>query len=162
MRVVGLDLAGKETNETGFCLYESIAGRAKATLKILISDSDIIQAIEEAKPDVIAIDAPFSFPIEGFFRKSDDLLKQKGFKPLSPVFKGMQPLVKRAMRLIEVLRGKGYVVIEVFPQATEKILNMERASDANEHEYDSLLCALAAKAFFEKKYDDLDGIIIPK
>lgn len=161
MRIVGLDLAGKETNETGFCLYVNVAGRANSTFKILISDDDIMAAIEEAKPDIIAVDAPFSFPKEGFFRIADNMLKKKGFDPLSPVFRGMQPLVKRAMRLVEILRSKGYKVIEVFPEASEKILNIDKAADANEHEYDALLCALTGKAFFEKNYEDLEGVIIP-
>lgn len=166
MRVIGLDLAGKPENDTGLCVLEVLSGRTKTTSKIVHTDEEILAEIEATGGpqliDVIAVDAPFSFPREGFWRKSDRMLTERGFKPLSPVFRGMQPLVKRAMKLVEELRGKGYKVVETFPQAVEKILNMEKSAAANEDEYDALLCAMAAKAFFEKKFDDLDGIILPK
>jgi len=164
--VIGIDLAGKPENDTGFCVLESIAGRTKTATKILHGDDEILAAVEAAggkeKVDVIAIDAPFSFPKEGYWRRSDRELMERGFKPLSPVFKGMQPLVKRAMNLVAFLRSKGYKVVETFPQAVAQILNMEKSAEANQDEYDALLCALAGKAWFEKKFEDFDGIIVPK
>ena len=44
----------------------------------------------------------------------------------------------------------------------EKILGLSKEPRRNQDEYDALLCALAGKAFLEKTFEDLDGIIIPK
>ena len=87
---------------------------------------------------------------------------KNGFKPLSPLFKGMQPLVERAKELVKILKDKNYEVIEVFSKATEEILGLKKDEKANDHEYDSMLCALTGKAYLDKKYENLDGIIIPK
>lgn len=156
--VIGIDLAGKDKNETGFCVLKE----GKTSAKVLFSNEELLEEIEKEKPDLIAIDAPFDFPSEGFFRNSDDLLRKRGFTPLSPVFRGMQPLVERAKVLVKILKDKNYKVIEVFPKATEHILGLNKDEKANDHEYDSLLCALTGKAYLENKYENLDGIIIPK
>lgn len=162
MKVIGIDLAGLEKNPTGFCILTEKGSEAKT----LFSDSKILKEIEkvEAKPDVIAIDAPFSFPKKGYYRNGDKLLQQEGFKCLSPRFPGMRPLVIRAMKLVRELRSRDFKVIEVFPRATERILGMSKEEKANEHEYDALLCALTGKYFLEGKYRSLgkEKIVIPK
>jgi len=159
-KVVGIDLAGKPENPTGFCLLEE----NKTSVRVLFSDEEILKEAEAAKPDIIAIDAPFSFPAEGYFRDSEKKLQELGFKCLSPKFPGMQPLVRRAVALVSQLGGKGYSVIEVFPHATEKILGIGMAEKANEHEYDAMLCALTGKYFLEGKCVEIgkEKIIIPK
>lgn len=158
MKILGIDLAGKEKNETGICLLTEKGSSAK----IVFSDNEILEEVEKTKPDLIAIDAPFSFPTQGYFRDSDILLKRSGFKPLSPLFPGMKPLVKRAIKLVNIL-SKKYRVIEVFPSATEKILELEKKKRANPHEYDALLCALTGKYYLEGKYNAIgkEKIIIP-
>lgn len=161
MRVIGIDLAGKPENPTGFCLLET-NGELRTEIKLLKDDSEIMKAIEEAKPDCVAIDAPFWIPSYGFWRKNEELLIKRGFRPLSPRLPSMQVLALRAKRIVQTLREKGFRVIEVFPSATEKILQLSREPNSNEHEYDALLCALTAKFYLEKKFEDLEGIIIPK
>jgi len=163
---VGIDLAGLETNETGFCVLDSEDNRDKVRVKRLLSDREILNEIdevnEERKIDVIAIDAPFGWPEQGYFRRSDLLLQARGFSPLSPVFPGMKPLTRRGKMLSEILRKRGFQVIEVFAKASEKILGLERKKAVNKDEYDALICALTGKAYLQKKYEDLEGIIIPK
>lgn len=159
--VTGLDLAGKEKNPTGLCILK-FQEKEEINTKLVFSDEEIISQIEKARPDLISIDAPFDFPEEGYYRESEVLLKRKGFKPLSPLFPGMRPLVRRAKQLVEKLKTKNYKVIEVFPSASEKILGLTKDKDANEHKYDALLCALTGKAYLEDEYENLSGIIIPK
>lgn len=55
--ILGIDLAGKENNPTGLCLLES----AKAKLKIVYPDEEILEEIKQNSPELIAIDAPLSF-----------------------------------------------------------------------------------------------------
>ena len=165
MRSVGIDLAGLETNETGFCVLD-FNGEDKVIVKRLLTDREILQEIEnvnaEKKIDVIAIDAPFDFPKNGLYRSGEIKLLNRGFKPLSPMFPGMKPLTRRGKLLSTILRKEGYLVIEVFSRASEKILGLKKSKRANEDEYDALICALTGKAYLKGEYEDLDGIIIPK
>jgi len=158
MKVVGIDLAGKFENPTGFC---SMTDSGTET-KLLFSDEEIINEVEIIKPDCIAIDAPFWLPRYGAWRPSDEKLLGRGFQPISPLFPNMRILVMRASRLVRILREKNYKVIEVFSNASEKTLGLSKEPRKNKDEYDALLCALTAKAYMEGNYEDLDGIIIPK
>jgi len=156
MKVIGIDLAGKDKNPTGFCVM--IDG--KTEVRLLRTDEEILKAVDGVEPDVVAVDAPFSFPEHGYYRDSDQKLQEEGFKPLSPRFPGMQPLVERAMKLVPELR-KSYRVIEAFPRATEKILGLE---EKKTHEYDALLCALTGKYYFQGKFRAMgkEEIIVPE
>jgi hypothetical protein len=158
MKVVGIDLAGKAENPTGFCLLTEDGSQTK----LLFSDTEILREIEETKPDCIAIDAPFWIPRVGAWRSSDEKLLKRGFQPLSPLLPTMRLLVLRASHLVKVLKERGYKVIEVFSSAIEKVLGLSKEPRKNKDEYDALLCALTAKAYLEGEYEDLDGIIIPK
>lgn len=158
MKVVGIDLAGKSENPTGFCLLTESGSQTK----LIFSDMEILREIEEVKPECIAIDAPFWLPRVGAWRLSDEKLLRRGFQPLSPLLPTMRLLTLRASHLVKVLRERGYKVIEVFSNASEKVLGLSKEPRKNKDEYDALLCALTAKAYLEGKYEDLDGIIIPK
>jgi hypothetical protein len=158
MKVVGVDLAGKPENPTGFCLLSDEGSQTK----LVFSDKEIIDEIERIKPDCIAIDAPFWLPRTGIWRTSDEKLIKRGFQPVSPAFPTMRLLVLRASNLIKVLKERNFAFIEVFSSASEKVLGLSKEPRKNKDEYDALLCALTAKAFLEGKYEDLDGIIIPR
>lgn len=157
MKFIGLDLAGKEENDTGFCVLED----SRVETRLLHTDSEILEKVKNEDPDVIGIDAPFDFPQENkTYRTSDFQLKERGFEPLSPNFPGMRVLVLRAKEILKELQD--YDVIEVFPRATEKILSVKPSKNANEDEFDALLCALTARNYWKDEYENLDGIIIPK
>ncbi len=157
MKVVGVDLAGKPTNPTGMCILRD--GRTET--KIVYSDDEIVEIIKSESPDVVAIDAPLGFPERGWWRDSDRALIKAGFRPLSPKFPGMQPLVIRAQNLLK--RLKGFRVIEVFPRATEKRFGLKPQIGANPHTYDALLCALTGKAYLEGRAQILgrEEIVVP-
>ena len=158
MKVVGIDLAGKFENPTGFC---SMTDNGTET-KLLFTDEEIIDEVEMIKPDCIAVDAPFWLPRVGAWRPSEEKLLRRGLQPLSPLLPAMRLLSIRASRLVKALREKRYNVIEVFSNASEKVLGLSKEPRKNKDEYDALLCALTAKAYLEGNYEDLDGIIIPK
>jgi len=156
-KVVGIDLAGKDKNPTGFCVLTDYGSKTYLYFK----NKEILKRIYEQQPDVVAVDAPFDFPKKGYFRPGDQELQKRGFHMLSPKFPGMIPLVERAKKLVAELRKKGFKVIEVYPRASESILGLSMKKGSNEHEYDSLLCALTGKYFLEGKTENLFGIIVP-
>jgi predicted nuclease with RNAse H fold len=158
MKVVGIDLAGKFENPTGFC---SMTENGTET-KLLFSDEEIIDEVEMIKPECIAVDAPFWLPSKGAWRTGEEKLLKRGFQPLSSLLPNMRLLVLRASRLVRTLRENGYRVIEVFSGASESILGLSKEPRKNKDEYDALLCALTAKAYLEGNYEDLDGIVIPR
>ena len=157
MRVVGIDLAGKFENPTGFCAMSD----EKTETKLLHTNEEIISEIDSIKPECVAIDAPFWLPQVGAWRSSEEKLMKRGFMSLSPLLPNMKLLVMRASNLVKVLRDSGYNVIEVFANASERILGLSKEPRKNQDEYDALMCALTAKAYLEGKYEDIDGIIIP-
>lgn len=110
--ILGIDLAGKENNPTGLCLLES----AKAKLKIVYSDEEILEEIKQNSPELIAIDAPLFFGN----RLCDKQLKYLGVMPLN--LPSINLLAKRAVNLVNKIGKKE--IIEVFPTGTAKILKV--------------------------------------
>ena len=167
MRAIGIDLAGRSENPSGFCVLIEEDGNNSTDTKLLYSDNDMVSEIEKIKPQCIAIDAPFWIPraptgLVSPWRNSEQLLIKRGFRPLSPALPTMQQLAERASRLVRDLRAKGYNVIETFPRAAEIILGLSKEPRKNQDEYDSLLCALVAKCYLEKNFENLDGVVVPK
>ena len=130
--VVGLDLAGSEKRNTGFCLMD---GDMRCRTAVLHTDQEVVSETLGAKPDVVSIDAPLFLPkgrksleIKGppHFRECDkELLKMKiKFFPIS--LGPMRMLTARGMRLRAVFEKEGLEVIESFPGAIQDILRMPR------------------------------------
>ncbi|MFP4116588.1 MAG: DUF429 domain-containing protein [Candidatus Aenigmatarchaeota archaeon] len=158
MKVVGLDLAGKEENDTGFCLLDGCSVRTE----VLKTDVEILEVVKGVNPDLIALDAPLGFPEDGMYRDCDEELKEKGYDVLSPNFPGMKVLVRRAKSLVEKLKTvDGFEIIEVFPRASEDNLQVRRTENLTEDEFDALVCALTGKKYLRDEHEDLKGIIVP-
>lgn len=162
MKVIGIDLAGKEENDTGLCVLID----KNIEVMLLHSDMEILKKIEEVKPDVIAIDAPFWIPKFKDrltpWRHSEELLIKRGFNPISPTLPMMQLLANRAAHLVSVLKERKYNVIEVFARASEEIYGLSKEPRKNKDEYDALICAFTGKSYLENNYENLDGVILPK
>lgn len=155
MAIVGIDLA-TEKGKTGFCILDK-----KIKTFILKTDEEVIKKIKQAKPKIIAIDAPLSLPKKGLRKAEKELLKL-GIRVFPPLMPSMKQLAKRAIRLKRLL--KRYKVIEVYPNAAKKIL---RIKSKKSHRNDAKLCALVGRLYLEKKTvaagDRKEGqIIIPK
>jgi predicted nuclease with RNAse H fold len=178
MKFVGIDLAGVETNPTGFCILDN---KLKARTNIFYKDKEIVQEVEKIKPSVVAIDAPLALP-KG--RKSLDerndihlrecdrqLLKMKiKFFPIT--LGPMRKLTKRGMKLRRILEKKGFNVIETYPGAVQDILKiprkqmgLDKLKKGLKHmkikisgrkitgdELDAITCALVGKMYIDKNY----------
>ena len=141
---VGIDLAAKEKNPTGF----AFANR-KLELKILHTDVEILEKINYYKPKVVAIDAPLSLP-KGTLRPAERELIAEGYK-LLPITGAMRTLARRAVALKKKI---GAEVIEVHPTSSNKILKLKRKEipAKNKHEFDAALAAITAKCYYLGKY----------
>ena len=151
-KIVGVDLAAKAENPTGFCFFENNF----FLLKTLFSDDDIMKEVLVSNPDLVAIDAPIVKKEVKGVREADRALKRYGAMSLD--LPSMQELMRRGTKIAEFLGKRGYDVIEVFPTATAKILGFYerdyrrsvrhldvKLSFKNKHEYDAYLCCLTGK-----------------
>ncbi len=130
--VVGIDLAGSERRDTGFC---SMDGLLKCRIAILHTDWEILEQTIAANPEVVSIDAPLFLP-KGrksldekgppHFRECDKELLRMHIR-FFPISLGpMRMLTKRGMTLREELERSGLKVIESFPGAIQDMLGMPR------------------------------------
>jgi len=131
--IIGIDLAAKPGNPTGFAILEVMNVRT-----ILVKgDNDIVSEVLEIGPSIIAIDAPLSLPKGrccasddcqcsgyGISRQADRLLLKKGIRGFWPLLPTMKPLTLRGIHLRGAFEKHGFKVIEVFPSATQKILGI--------------------------------------
>lgn len=190
MVVVGIDLAGVETRQTGFCILKGM----KTETSILHSDDEIIKKIEEIKPDVVAIDAPLSLPkgrksieekTDVHLRECDRELLRRRIKFFPITLGPMRSLTKRGIKLKRILKKKGFRVIEVYPggaqdvwkiprkqkgleklrKGLERLRVKELTEKMSDHELDAITCALVGKLFLEGNAEILgvleDGIVMP-
>ncbi|HEY6283094.1 MAG TPA: DUF429 domain-containing protein [Nitrososphaerales archaeon] len=130
--VVGIDLAGSEKRNTGFCIMD---GNMMCKTMVLHTDDEILAQTLEARPSVVSIDAPLFLPkgrksIEDrgppHFRECDKELLRMHIR-FFPISLGpMRMLTTRGMRLRAALERRGLEVIESFPGAIQDLLQMPR------------------------------------
>lgn len=185
MKVIGIDLAGKEENTSGFCILKD----NQIILKTLYSDEEIINYVKRVDPAVVAIDAPLSLPkgrccLEkdckcaegGHFRQAERDIRPYG-RVLPLTFRGMKMLTLRGIALGKRLR-EDFKVIETHPRTNQKILGVKDVKkDMNrifsitgnptEHELDAVLAAMVGYLYINgcvlELGDPEEGIIvIPK
>jgi len=164
--IAGIDLAAKPKNPSGVCFFESAS---EYELFTLYTDEEIVEAVNERKANLIAIDAPLME--ETRVRKADTILKKYGAMP--PTMPGMRLLVERARELVKRLNG---TVIEVFPTASAKILGVydkdyrkmiEKIGikAKNKHEVDAYIAAYTAYLYKKglcEEVGEKEKVIIPK
>lgn len=165
MKIMGIDLAGKEENPTGICILKM---NGKISLHTLYGDGEILEKISQDKPSLIVVDAPLSLPkgrcclekececaVGGHFRQSEREIRRYG--PVLPLtFTGMKMLTMRGVGLAEAM-GRAFKgrcqLKETHPRTVQKILGFkdlkrdlgeyfQMPRDSNEHELDALLAAL--------------------
>jgi len=120
LRLVGIDLAGRSEKPSGWALLK---GRT-VSVKELHTNQEILFETVNAKPALVAIDAPLTLPEQGSMRKADRDMRQRGYPVLPPLFPAMKELTLRAIRLVEELRRGQIKAIEVHPTSTRKALQM--------------------------------------
>ncbi len=136
----GIDLSAKEENPTGICIFND-----EIEVFTVFTDKDIIAEMKDQK--VVAVDAPLTETEKAFRDAEREMMKE--FGPMLPInTPGMKKLSERALEIKDELKCE---VIETYPRAVEKSLNIDKSDlsldFSNEHEYDAYLSALTARAF---------------
>lgn len=181
--IIGVDLAGKPQNPSGWAVWRS----KRVGTSLVYTDNEIIEGITRNKPEIIAIDAPFHLPKKGILRKADKEMIKKGYRVFPPRLQAMQKLTLRAIKLNKSIAKIGYKTIEVHPTSTRKALNMPakdwekvqtilahiglegdtRVRTLTSHEIDAVTATLTAYLYIKKQAealgDEEEGyIIIPE
>jgi len=139
IKVIGIDLAGVENRETGFCIMFDFNGSLLVKTKILYSDEEIISECIKEKPTLISIDAPLALPKgrcclrdecqcrnKGHLRECDKELLKMGIKFFPVTLGPMRKLTMRGIALRKILEKKGFKVIETYPGGAQDLLNLPR------------------------------------
>jgi predicted nuclease with RNAse H fold len=131
--IIGLDLAGSPKRPTGFCLLRG----SEARTRDLFSDDEILAVIAEARPALVAIDAPLHLPPgrssihernDSHYRPCDLELRRRKI-PFFPITLGpMRGLTERGMRLWADLEGKGIRTVEMYPGGAQDVWGIPRAA----------------------------------
>jgi predicted nuclease with RNAse H fold len=181
--IIGIDLAGKPENPTGWAVWEN----KKVKTNLICTDEEILEGITRSKPAIIAVDAPFTLPKSGMFRKADREMIRRGYRVFPPSLRAMKKLTTRAIKLTKLIGKGGYETIEVHPTSTRKALSMPskdwgkiqtilkriglegdiKGRVLTSHEVDAVTAALTAylhmKSRTEALGDEEEGyIIVPK
>jgi len=181
--IIGIDLAGKPENPTGWATWKN----KKVKTGLLYTNSQIIEVITQNKSEIIAVDAPFSLPKKGIFRKADKEMIKNGYRVFPPSIPAMKKLTMRAIKLNRLIAEQGFKTIEVHPTSTCKALSMPikdwekiqtvltqiglegdlKVRTLTPHEMDAVIAALTAYLHMKKQTealgDEEEGyVIIPK
>ena len=135
MKIVGIDLAGIPERQTGF----SINNGFKTKTKVLYTDEEIINEVENSGSKLITIDSPLGYPKGrccldynckcrkyGCMRIGEKHLVKIGVRVFPCGFGGMQKLTNRGMKLRKIFENKGYEVIETYPGSAQDLLEIPR------------------------------------
>jgi hypothetical protein len=133
---VGVDLAASERRDTGFCRLDR---SKRASVRVLHTDLEILDAVGEAQPEVVSIDAPLFLPrgrpsIESrgppHLRACDRWLLRMGIRFFPITLGPMRRLTGRGMALASELRARGVPCIEGYPGAAQDILGIPRMGES--------------------------------
>ncbi len=129
--VLGIDLAGSPRRPTGMCLLRGL----RAQTHVAFSDEDILDAIQQAQPDLVPIDAPLSLPkgrktihdsAGEHFRDCDLELRRRGIRFFPITLGPMRMLTERGLALRAKIRAMGYRAIECYPGAAQDVWGIPR------------------------------------
>jgi predicted nuclease with RNAse H fold len=129
MKIMSIDLAGKEGNPTGICILNN----RDLFLETLFSNYEILDEVSLVDPVLVGIDAPLSLPlgrcclkrececaVGGHFRQAERDIRQYG-RVLPLTFPGMNMLTYRGVKLGKQLRVLSDV-FETHPRTNQRIL----------------------------------------
>ncbi len=146
MAVLGVDLRASRKKPSSIAVLDSRSHLAK--LASFNEDSELIQLVNDIRPDLVAIGAPLNLP-SGFCcldqtcechftepnRKGRLLELELAKRGISCFYtnKGsiIRELIYRGIRLSQTLRDAGHNVIEVYPHATKMLLFGDKVPPKN-------------------------------
>lgn len=134
---VGIDLRSGPRYPTGLAVMDR--SRRLHRLQVTRGDDEILEAIADAQPALIAIDAPLGLPEgrcctdqmcdcarHGIMREVDRVCAAAGYRPFPTLLPSMVKLTERGIRLHALLTESGHNVVEVYPGMAQDILGIPR------------------------------------
>jgi predicted nuclease with RNAse H fold len=144
--IVGIDLAGSPRRPTGVCL---LRGKNVHT-RVAFSDDDILTVIQDARPDLVPIDAPLTLPAGRMtihertgehFRACDRELQRRKIRFFPITLGPMRMLTERGLALKEKIERMVCRVVECYPGAAQDVWRLPR----QHHDLKGLLRGLRKK-----------------
>lgn len=141
--VVGVDLAGSPRRPTGICVLRGTHARTH----IGFTDEDILSLIQQARPDLVPIDAPLTLPLGRItihdrggehFRECDRELQRRKIRFFPITLGPMRMLTERGMALGKKITMMGYRAVECYPGAAQDVWGIPR----QHHDLNGLLRGL--------------------
>lgn len=129
--IVGIDLAGSQRRPTGLCILHGMQARTH----VAYDDDEILSAVDQAKPDLVPIDAPLSLPngrktvhvrTGEHLRECDRELQRRRIRFFPITLGPMRMLTERGLALKGKLEPLGYQVVECYPGAAQDIWGIPR------------------------------------
>ncbi|HYY16702.1 MAG TPA: DUF429 domain-containing protein [Gammaproteobacteria bacterium] len=129
--IVGIDLAGSSRRPTGICILQGM----KAHTHLAYRDEEILSAIDQAKPDLVPIDAPLSLPngrktihdrSGEHLRECDRELQRRSIRFFPITLGPMRMLTERGLTLRVKIETMGYRVVECYPGAAQDVWGIPR------------------------------------
>ncbi len=129
--VVGIDLAGSPRRPTGMC---TLRGSRAQTL-VVFSDDEILRRVQDARPQIVPIDAPLTLPpgrktihdrSGEHFRDCDRELRRRGIRFFPITLGPMRLLTERGMELRAKIETMGFPVVECYPGAAQDVWRIPR------------------------------------
>ena len=117
---VGIDLAGKAHNPTGWALLKN----KRIQTYHLHTTKEILAHTFNCSATLVAIDAPLALPKKNAVREADRQMHKLGYPVFPPRFGAMKTLTLRAKKITKKLKEKETHVIEVHPASTRKALGI--------------------------------------
>ena len=148
LNLVGVDLAGSPKRPTGLCIMNE---SKHVNVGIVLEDSNLVSGILQARPKLVAIDAPLALPRgrhclaehcrgKNHFRACDLELRKMGIRFFPITLGPMRMLTNRGIRIRRTLERAGLTVVETYPGAAQDLLGFPR----RQHGMDRLQRALLA------------------
>ncbi|HPC94552.1 MAG TPA: DUF429 domain-containing protein [Sedimentisphaerales bacterium] len=129
--VVGIDLAGSPRRPTGLCVLRGL----RAQTQVAYGDEEILHVIEQAKPDLVPIDAPLSLPpgrtsihdrAGEHLRDCDRELRRRKIRFFPITLGPMRMLTVRGMAMKAKIKALGFSVVECYPGAAQDLWHIPR------------------------------------
>jgi len=118
--IIGIDLAGIPKNPTGWTALKN----RKISACQLYADKEIVETTLNCQPAIVAIDAPLSLPKKGLLRQIDREMHKQGYPVFPPLFRTMEKLTVRAMKIAKEIKKEGTSILEIHPVSTRKALEI--------------------------------------
>ena len=126
MSFIGIDLAGSQARQTGFC---RLRGR-RAETAVIYDDDQLLARMVRYKPTMVGMDAPLFLPAgrcclrndctcprDIHFRQCDLELRRRRIKFFPITLRPMRQLTTRGMRLAKEFEAMGHTMLETYPGA---------------------------------------------